>query len=157
MVFSMAVMPITVGSCLICANTSSNVAQQISCICSPSKYRCAAMSWNDPISPCIAILFIFLIKIPLSLCCEAGLYFFLFFHCLFLHTAFRFTGCCKVKIKAVKVSIQHVHCLDIFVYRLQKYNFSANSPNNLKEILRLWHIFVTFTHPSGTKDPQALP
>ena len=77
----------------------------------------------------------------------------LFLHCLFLHTAFRSTGFCKVKIKAVKVSVQHVHCLDIFVYRLQKYNFSANSPNKLKEILHLWRFFVITTPPFITIGP----
>ena len=57
MVFSIASIPITVGSRLMFSNTSSNEEQQISCICSPSKYWCAAMSWNDPMTPCIAIRF----------------------------------------------------------------------------------------------------
>lgn len=59
MVFSMASMPMTVGSRLMFSNTFSNVSQQMSMICSPSKYWWAAMSWNDPGTPCMAILFIF--------------------------------------------------------------------------------------------------
>ena len=35
--------------------------------------------------------------------------------------------------------------LSVFVNRLQKYNFSRNYANFLKEKLRLWQIFVTFS------------
>jgi len=68
-------------------------------------------------------------KAPLSLLCEAEPCCFLLLLSLFLHTAFRFTVCCKVKIIAVKVSVQHVHCLVVFVNRLQKYHFFLNTAN----------------------------
>ncbi len=53
-----------------------------------------------------------------------------------LHTAIRFTVPCKVKVIAVKVSVQHLHILissGLFPIRLQKYNFFLDYANILKE------------------------
>ena len=60
MVFSMASIPIMELSCFMCSKISSKVLQQISSSSSLGKNLCAAMSWNDPGTPCIAILFIYI-------------------------------------------------------------------------------------------------
>ena len=62
----------------------------------------------------ILILFFNLKKFPLSLVCEAGPY--LFSSILQRYTALRFTGCCKVKIKAVKVCILNCHIARNFLH-----------------------------------------
>ena len=77
------------------------------------------MSWNDPINPCIAILFIsslFKKKLRFHLVCEAEPYFiFNLSSLIYLHTAYRFTGLCKVKVITVKVSVHIQHFSVIFV------------------------------------------
>ena len=68
--------------------------------------------------------------------CEAEPYFnFSILPFLILLTAFRFTVSCKVKIKAVKVSIERCHNHTISYFRLQIYNFSTNPANILMEKL----------------------
>ena len=72
------------------------------------------MSWNDPVSPCIAILFIcsmrsLIKKLRFHDVVKRSLIFHFLIFVLNLHTAIRFTGCCKVKIIAVKVCIHHLH------------------------------------------------
>jgi len=60
--------------------------------------------------------FYFYKKTPLSLVCEAEPYLILqFFNSLILHTAFRFTEPCKVKVITVKVSVSIQHCSVVFV------------------------------------------
>lgn len=83
--------------------------------------------------------------------CEAGPYFiFLFSFCKSLHTAYRFTDCCKVKIITVKVSVSVQHCHYVFVCWVQNYIFFLNYANNLTEIFYFDVKYVTL-HPLWRK------
>ena len=127
MVFSIAIIPIMVGSCLMFSKTSSKVAQHINCVCSPSKYRFAAMSWNDPLNPCIAILFILLLfvlnrKSRLIVVKRDLTIYHLYDVCLViswnLHATSRFAIPCKVEKKVVKVCVKLLHYRICFIYLL---------------------------------------
>ena len=129
MVFSMASIPMTELSSLMCAKISSKVSQQMSSISSFGKNLCAAMSWNEPGTPCIAILFIISLFNKKSRLNQKRDLSLVSFHLSFLNVHIHIPASLffdKVKVKKEKEEICRIYCCHNFNLFLFDVSHGAN-------------------------------